>query len=156
METPPLFNEWISSEPDEPKFGLLGRDPEAVETILHWVKLRRDRLTKLARDKMSPSERDKVNHELQQCTEAEQIAWKMQAFQKGYVEEEQAAVSETLREDLKNSRYWSDRVSNAVAETTDAIAYANRFGPLPPQYAHSVRHLRKLSDLLRKMHGGGK
>ena len=145
--TEPLISEWISSDPNEPKFGLLAHDIDAPETIEFWVSRRRERLMKLKQGET----RDK---ELKQCTEAEQVAWKMRDYQRGLAEADELKVPETMREDLKNSLHFARRVDNAVAESTEAIAYANQFGTLSPQFAHSVKHLKRFADYLRKLHGG--
>lgn len=134
-----LFDEWINCADGMPRFGLRGDDPEAPPTILYWAQLRRMRWSK-------EPESDQRTKELQQCTEAEQIAWKMQDYQAGHAVDESPV--ETLREEQKTAKYHSDRVSNAIGEVSEAMRYLNQFGPLPPHFAHSVKHLKILADQL--------
>lgn len=145
-----LIDEWINAPEGMPRFGLRGDDPEAPEVILHWVSLRRHRLAHEVNDCGQLT--DTIKKELQQCTEAEQIAWQMQEFQRGY----EAIPIETFREDQKTAQHHARRVDNAIAEIYEAIVYLNALNHnVPPQFAHSLKHLRVLSATLRDVHRKG-
>lgn len=140
--TEPLIDEWINVSEGEPRFGLRGHDEDAPATILFWVERRRARLAKL-------KQTDKVKKELRQCTEAEAIAWRMQDFQKGHEE----TPVETMREDQKTAHHHATRVDNAVAESTEALNYVISLDRnVPPHFAHSIKHLKRLAEHLRELH----
>lgn len=146
-EIPALLTDWTPTLPGEPRFGLRGSDPEAPKTILFWARNRRERLMREPRS-------EKLEAELAQCSEAEAIAWLMKEFQAGTMETQPESIPEELKDNLKNSLHFARRVDNAVSECTEAIAYLNQFGAIPPQFAHSIKHLKRLADHLRKLHGG--
>ncbi len=65
-----------TAKPDEPLFPVQGGDPFGPPTVLHWAKLCREAGT-LEEDK------GKRAHLLTKASQAEDVAWAMQAYQKG-------------------------------------------------------------------------
>lgn len=74
LAKPGEFDALEKARPDELIFPLLGRDPCAPPTILHWCDLRRERARDIKDD-------DKRKDELRQITEAEFIAFTMRERQ---------------------------------------------------------------------------
>lgn len=77
-ENPGEFDAFEKALPDELIFTLLGRDPDAPPTILHWVDLRRTRAFQAHEGRP-----DALRNELLQCSEAEMIAIEMLSRQRG-------------------------------------------------------------------------
>ncbi|MGL5735484.1 MAG: hypothetical protein ACRCYS_11510 [Beijerinckiaceae bacterium] len=80
---PGPFDAMEKARDDEPVFTLLGRDPDAPDTIKAWVERRRKRLLQEG----GAQDEETIRGELIQCTEAETIAWAMNNWRKGKSEE---------------------------------------------------------------------
>src|SRR5580658_11150662 len=87
-QQPGPFDGLEKAQPDEPIFTLLARDALAPSLVHEWVKRRREAI--IARDGDKPEKR---RADLIQTREAEEIAWAMVEWAKGYtevIEEEKA------------------------------------------------------------------
>lgn len=145
---PLLFDEWINKLPGEPCFGLRGSDPEAPATVLFWANLRRARLSHInPRDK-------KDEKDLAQCTEAEQIAWLMEEFQKGTMEVKPGNLPEELKEDHRTAMDYAKRIEAAIDEVQQAIVFYNQFDTIKPHIPHALKHLKIFADKLKSMYAG--
>lgn len=76
------------AKPEEPIFTLVGRDPHAPGTVLHWVAQARA-------EAMALDDDEKRRHGLQKCTEAELIACDMMTFRKGHPAQSSAPARKT-------------------------------------------------------------
>lgn len=86
---PDQFDGHLKARPDEITFTLLERDACAPPTILHWVQLRREAAIKIEDEEARKAE-------LRQITNAEEIAFEMQARLSGHHEiKPEEAVGET-------------------------------------------------------------
>lgn len=65
-----------TSEPDEPTFPLVGRDPDASATIRFWSDHRRKRLTSEVAESPEPTEKrmSEIREDLERCTAADELA----------------------------------------------------------------------------------
>jgi hypothetical protein len=73
-----------TAKPGEPLFPLQGGDPFGPPTVLHWVKLCREEGLRLTSEHPEGSKEHKRGERLLgKATDAEQVAWAMQAYQRG-------------------------------------------------------------------------
>jgi hypothetical protein len=81
IDQPGPFDAIAKARPGEPIFTLLGRDPCAPECVLQWARANRERV--LRADPALAD--DKRMAELLQSAEAEEIAFNMDEYRKGFV-----------------------------------------------------------------------
>lgn len=74
-ETPGPYDALEKARPGEPLFPLMGRDPHAPATILHWVDLRR-------KDALELTDPEDRRAELLKLTDAEMVACDMRRYRK--------------------------------------------------------------------------
>lgn len=84
---PGLGNYYRRALPDEPMFIILGRDPSAPKMLVQWADERRRDIMKELVDNADKLEDDAEffkdrRRELQQCTEADELAGRMVAWRK--------------------------------------------------------------------------
>lgn len=73
-----------TAKPDEPLFPIQGGDPHGPPTVLHWAELARGEGRQLISDHPEGSkEHTRGLKLLDKATNAEQVAWAMQSYQRG-------------------------------------------------------------------------
>lgn len=85
-DRPGSYDAIATAKPDEPLFPIQGGDPFGPPTVLHWVSLCR----KAGMAATDPKEAERL---LRKATDAEQVAWAMQAYQRGQAEVAGARVA---------------------------------------------------------------
>jgi len=139
IEAPGEFDALVKLRPGEPYFVLIGRDRFAPGLVLEWVD--RNRRRAMEESRAGNMSDDQLHLELRQSTEAEQIAWDMQAFKSGRTEQAAAVVPErrdgTTGNDprpdelIARDRLVSHR-ARAVSALHNAIAELNDLAELLP------------------------
>ncbi len=139
----------------EPVFTLRAHDPLAAPLVHEWVTRRREKLNDL---NLAP---EKQRLELIQCAEAEEIAWRMEAWRKG--NEEVVVITEekpsgkptysghqsSAEELAAKARFdvvkgSSSSLHNSVAEVTEAAAALEQYG-----YAEERAVLNEAAGLIK-------
>lgn len=115
-EHPSPYDGLEKAQPDEPLFTLLARDPDAAPLVLEWAERRRSR----ARWIDDPADR---RAELQQCNEAEEVAWAMQRWRKG--EEEVVVETRASYNDTAIDEPWRREISLALQHLRNAAYSLN-------------------------------
>ena len=147
LDNPGEFDILTSLRPGEPYIVLAGRDRFAPPLVLQWAQQNRSRaLQDFTEGRID--EPSKVR-ELRKSTDAEEIAWAMQAYKAGYDEKAATAkqpdsytgfvpTEEQARRDaLQKARVDSAQaVNNAVGEMTDLLA-------LIDPHTHEARCIRE-------------
>lgn len=140
LEQPSEFDALVKLRPGEPYFLLIGRDRLAPPLVCEWVKRNRQR----AHDDHGAGRisDEKLDQELRQSTQAETIAWSMQAYKAGHNASSASVVkaepaytghllpADTLARDRRQAALTKagSRISNAVAELTESAAVAREHG----------------------------
>lgn len=75
-DRPGSYDAIETAKPGEPLFPIQGGDPFGPATVLHWARLAR------TAGEAEPDDRRSVKL-LRKATDAEQVAWEMQAYQRG-------------------------------------------------------------------------
>ena len=129
---PGEFDALASLREGEPYFVLVGRDRFAPDLVSEWANLNRRRAIR-ERETMDPAD---YRREIEKSTQAEEIAWAMQAYKAGHKEAAESSSSgkpsytghvpsedQRRRDALQKARVDSaSAVSNAVGEMTDLLA----------------------------------
>lgn len=123
---PGPFDGMAKAAPDEPVFTLRAHDPLAPVLVHEWV----DRRRKVIREAFVREEITAAKRELEllQCTEAEELAWSMDAWRKGEIGK--LAASLDVEEALPVSTYsghTSSEEERAAKACYDAIKSACQF-----------------------------
>jgi hypothetical protein len=165
LDRPSEFDAAAKLREGEPYFLLVGRDKLAPGLILRWASYnRRKALREHDAGLISDA---RLNDELRKSTDAEEIAWDMQAFKKGWKREAEtdtapppsytgAKLSEdTQRRDrVQRARTKAaERVNGAAAELNDLVEVLIRDGDSGTDDVRSlaeeaVPNLQKLSTAL--------
>ncbi len=82
-ERPGSYDAIETAKPGEPLFPIQGGDPFGPPTVLHWARLAREAGEAEADEKRSAKL-------LRKATDAEQVAWDMQAYQRGHAAQSEA------------------------------------------------------------------
>jgi len=112
IDRPGTFDALSTALPGEPLFPLKGSDRFGPPTVLHWVDLARAEGLRLTGDFPEGSgEYQQGEHLLQKATSAEQVAWAMQAYQKGHTapEERRATYADDTRAGLPATEIDANR-----------------------------------------------
>lgn len=142
-----------TAKPGEPLFPIQGGDPFGPPTVLHWVNLARREGLRL-QDSEQEKERKRGERLLEKATAAEQVAWAMQAYQKGHVQElererqdEDAHSADTL--DARHARTTlirsSGRLHNYLSEVR---AVAGVLRELGDEHATAAIRLEAAADMI--------
>lgn len=144
-----VYDAIATAKPGEPLFPLQGGDPHAPPTVLHWVALyRAEALTE-----ENPEKRAAM---LRKATAAEQVAWAMQAYQRGHAEElEGQRASYNDHADTSVDRiailvHGCRRLDNALAEILDFADKIESLGDMPT--VEGV--LREIAERIKLLSGG--
>lgn len=124
LDRPSEFDAAAKLRPDEPYFLLIGRDRSAPELVQQWADNNRKRALS-EREDMSEEELDE---ELRKSTDAERIAWDMQAYKRGELRKE-AKREEGTRptyndHELPEATARRDRIQRARTSATAALLNA--------------------------------
>lgn len=149
LNIPDSVFQWVGAAPKEPKFGLTGRDPDAPATVMFWAKTRRERLLAGADPTRPWSEQ--LTLDLAQCTAAEQVAWAMTAYQKGWKEPEGTSEIEKIERRSKTVQW--NKVNNALAEIVSVLDWMVAEGHFTYRDAEAfdrdLNGIRRLSDAVK-------
>lgn len=126
-ETPGSYDAIETAKPGEPLFPIQGGDPFGPPTVLFWARQAREA-------GMAEPDEKKAEHLLRKATDAEQVAWRMQAYQRGEAAAEgrRATYNDSVAEELDAARTerearirGSGRLHNFLAgakEVADTLA----------------------------------
>lgn len=158
LETPGEFDALSKLRPGEPYFPLIGRDRLAPPRVMDWAWANRERALK----EFSEGKIDKETYEreLDKSTEAEAIAWSMQAYKAGHeakkamernVESYVGAElpEETKRRDRLQAAKNRTRttIHNTIAELVELGKIIDP-GKVKGAVSHEIDALKHLADLL--------
>lgn len=127
-----------TAKPGEPLFPIQGGDPFGPPTVLHWAKLAREA-------GMAEPDEKKADALLRKATEAEQVAWVMQEYQRGeqkveatrtQYNEPSIEIDDSQGEEraVREARIKSaDRLHNIVANGTDVGFLLDSLGVCYPE-----------------------
>lgn len=113
-----------TAKPDEPLFPIQGGDPFGPATVLHWVSLARAA-------GMAETDEKRADRLLRKARDAELIAWQMQTYQRGEVEQEgeraqynEPTIAIDATQDLERQRRearikGAARLANVIAQATE-------------------------------------
>lgn len=157
---PGAFDGMEKAEPNEPVFTLRAHDPLASKLVLEWVEQKRQLIR--ASD-MKPA---KKKLELQQCVEAEEIAWAMKNWHDG-VEDVEADLDDekkaegysghqdtdaeiAARKQYRTIKGAVSKMNNFVGEITDAADFLAEygFGPERAIILLSVERVKSVSAFI--------
>lgn len=120
-DRPGSYDAIQTAKPNEPLFPIQGGDPFGPPTVLHWVSLCR-------RAGMEEEDPKRAEHLLQKATDAEQVAWQMQAYQRGQepVEGERARYNDTgpLVAEANDARKMREARIRGAGRLHDSLARA--------------------------------
>lgn len=129
---PSAFDGFAKAKPDEPIFTLLARDPLAAPLTMAWAWLNRvragagtagediwSRLRRAAEDNPHEPTKERQRAELIQSSEAEEIAWSMDDYRKGFQPEPESPFE-------SYSGYKPDEKAMAKQRETDQRAEHGR------------------------------
>lgn len=118
------FDALVTAKPGEPIFVVQGGDPFGPPTVLHWARLAREA-------GLAETNRKRAKRLLRKATNAEEVAWAMQAYQRGetvapaeeaptyYSGNTATADAEAARERHAMLVKGCDKLHNSVAESND-------------------------------------
>lgn len=119
---PGPFDGMARAEPDEPVFTLRAHDPLAPGLVHEWV----DRRRKVIREAFAREEITEAKRELEllQCSEAEELAWSMEAWRKGEIGKLAEALEEGAAPPAAYSGHTASDEELAAKVRYDAIKAA--------------------------------
>jgi hypothetical protein len=135
-DRPGSYDAIESAKPGEPLFPIQGGDPFGPPTVLHWVQLCR-------KAGLAATDEKEAERLLRKATDAEQVAWEMQAYQRGHPEVEArratyhdvATTVHAEADDVRKLReamiHGASRLHNVVAEAATVVETLARFRTHP-------------------------
>ncbi len=117
-DRPGTFDAIETAKPGEPIFTLQGGDQFSPATICYWAQLAR-------KHALTIENQEEARHLLTKASVAEQVAWAMQEYQRGFrPEERKAEIAADLAavnadEERAAMARLSDKLYNAIAEVHD-------------------------------------
>lgn len=135
-----------TAKPGEPLFILQGGDPHSPATIRFWVSLARAGAMKFR----STKKREAM---LRRCTNAENVAWKMEEYQNGDLAianepEPSVGTAPTAEDDQRAARIKAvARIHNMVGEGMDVYEALRRYSYYPENLLSAIDILRSVADI---------
>jgi hypothetical protein len=131
LSEPGPYDPLDRTDPTEPVFPLVARDPHAPATVRHWVDLTRRTATSALLDLVPGSpEIERHKEKLRQCSEADIVAAEMELWRKGKPERAEAPVKVlysgvTLDAGQLSEAQRKERVAEAVRDLREAAFHAS-------------------------------
>lgn len=124
LDSPSEFDAAAKLRPGEPYFLLIGRDKLAPGLILRWASYNRRKVLR-EHDEGRISD-DRLEDELRKSSDAEQIAWDMQAYKNGWDQQRRkpAAAATYTGFELDEETAKRDRVQSARTKAAQQCSYA--------------------------------
>lgn len=147
-DRPGSYDAIETAKPDEPLFPIQGGDPFGPPTVLHWAGLARAEGLRLI--DAHPDKSREHSHGLKllgKATDAEQVAWAMQSYQKGHAKPEGGRASYAdnpieLDADADHDRKVreariksAERLHNLVGNGADIAELLEGLDACPPEAA---------------------
>ena len=131
LATPGPFDPSDRTDPSEPVFLLVGRDPHAPAAVRHWVDLTRSAACAALIDaKPGAPEIERNQEKLRQCSEADIIASEMDRWRKGQPDRDEGQARAVYSGTVLDAEQLSEaqrkeKIAEAVRDLREAAFYAS-------------------------------
>lgn len=135
-----------TAKPGEPLFPIQGGDPFGPPTVLHWASLCRVA-------GMSEANEAKAHKLLRKASDAEQVAWTMQAYQRGEIaiEGKRAKYNEEAEQPETQDRAEREAMIKGVGTLNNALALIADFADVLAKYKVHDNEKVELDDIVSRI-----